>query len=126
MSRSRGFTLIETLIASLILVSGLVAVAAMFSYSIRTNLINQRRTAALALLYDKIEELKSIPLTDSRWNAGNYSDVIVTAGGTYFRKWNVSGTASRRLTVVIQTQYPGSTGGLRELCRATTSVSEKF
>jgi hypothetical protein len=98
----------------------------MFSYSIRTNLINQRRTAALALLYDKVEELKSIPVKDARWNTGDYSDVIVTAGGTYVRKWNVSGTASRQLTVVIQTQYPGSPGGLRELCRATTSVSEKF
>src|SRR5437016_12263205 len=62
-----GFTLIETLIATLVLVSGLVAVAAIFLYSVDTGLRNQRRTAATALLYEKMEQFRSAPVDDSIW-----------------------------------------------------------
>jgi type II secretory pathway pseudopilin PulG len=55
---SGGFTLIETLLATAILVTGLVAVAYLFTYSIRTNMMMEQQTSATLLLYNKMEELR--------------------------------------------------------------------
>ena len=65
MRSNRGFTLIETLITTAIMVSGLVAVASMFSYSVTTNLTNQQRTAGTMLLYEKMEIFKATALANS-------------------------------------------------------------
>jgi prepilin-type N-terminal cleavage/methylation domain-containing protein len=66
----RGFTLIETLITTAIMVSGLVAVATVFSYSVATNLTNQQRTAGTMLLYEKMEIFKATSLSNSMWTVG--------------------------------------------------------
>ena len=101
----RGFTLIETLITAAILVSGLVAVALLFSYTARTTLNNQKRTTATLLLYDKMEELKS-----SRITIGGSDEI-----DSFRRVWQVESTYPPKVTVVV---YFGG----RELIRAATMV----
>ena len=63
--RNRGFSLIETLIATLILLTGVAGVASIFSFSARTNLYNEQRTTATTLLCEKMEHFKSIPIDDA-------------------------------------------------------------
>ena len=115
----RGFTLIETLIATFVLSSGLVAVAWLFAYSVKTDLNNQQRTVATVMLYEKIEEFKAMPLNDPAWAPGEYSDYE----GRYLRRWQISGTISKTLTVVVYTERAGLTNRMMELSRATTMVS---
>ena len=59
MTERNGFTLIEGLITTLILVTGLAAVAGVFSYSsLRSSQVLQE-TAAIALISAKMEDLKA-------------------------------------------------------------------
>src|SRR5213082_3466033 len=73
---SAGFTLIETVIATAILVAASVTVASLFVSSIRTNLDNRNRTIADLLLSDKIEELSVTPPSSSQWTAGDYLEYV--------------------------------------------------
>ena len=146
--RAMGFTLIETLIATVVLVSGMVAVAGMFAYSAQTALNNQRRTSAAALLYEKMEQFRSTPSSDSMWSpggslnptfpaAGYFDDVILDATGSlnssttdpsapFIRVWQVLPTVPRSVTIAVYALKPGSTRRALELVRATTVAGSRF
>jgi prepilin-type N-terminal cleavage/methylation domain-containing protein len=146
-SERRGFTLIESLITTAILALGLIAVASLFSYSTGTNYTNRQRTAAMLLLYEKMEMFRSTPLTSSPWIVGgglntaapvdgyfDYASIstsgtitvdTTSTGAPYLRVWQVSGTSPRTVTVIVCTQRAGATGQRMELARATTMASSK-
>ena len=117
MASRNGFTLIETLITALILVTGLAAVAGAFSYGIETNRRIRFKITATALLSTKMEELKAtrdlLP--------GRYSD---DASPGYRRTWEITPEMPRRVTVVIYARQPS--GGIVELVRATTLIGQDF
>jgi len=125
MSTRRGFTLLEVLITIAILTTGLVSIAAMFTYSARSNTATQRRTAAVMLVSEKMEEFKFISLRDSRWTAGGSLDPANPVSGYfdsdsgYTRVWQITGTLPRTVTVAV---YADRT----ELARATTMNSRVF
>jgi prepilin-type N-terminal cleavage/methylation domain-containing protein len=143
-----GFTLIETLITTLILVSGLVAVAQLFSYTVAANISNQQRTAATILVTEKIEQLKSVSIRNPLWLAGGglsprapvvgfYDYVSIAADGTptidsatpsppYIRVWQITGSVPRSLTVIVYAQRFGLTQSPFELARAVTMVGDVF
>jgi prepilin-type N-terminal cleavage/methylation domain-containing protein len=114
----RGFSLIETLIATFILTSGLVAVAWLFVYSAKVTVTNERRTIATFILHEKLEQFKSTPLTDTRWTPGEYSE----SDGAYLTVWRVTNTHPRTLTVVVYGRVDGLMTRL-ELAKATTMVA---
>ena len=148
MRNNPGFTLIETLITTLVLVSGLVAIAAIFSYSASTSLNNQLRTAATALLYEKMEQFKSAPISDSVWVPGGSLNLAFPAGGyfdyvklddagvlnstttdtsaPFIRVWQVSATVPRSVTIAVYALKAGMTRRGFELIRATTVVESTF
>src|ERR1051325_11271540 len=107
-----GFTLVETLIAMLILTVGLAGVAFVFLYSVRTTWLNQQRTTAELLLEQKLDKLRAAPLNDHVWLPGQYSDY----SGPYRRTWRISGASIRTLNVTVST-------GVLELSRATTMAA---
>ena len=114
--KRRGFTLVETLITMLILTSGLVSVALVFAYSVRTNLNNHQRTAATLLLQDKLEQLKAMPFTDPSWSPGEYSD----HPGKFIRNWRITGDSLRTLTIIVYAERSGLTNSPMEMARAVT------
>jgi prepilin-type N-terminal cleavage/methylation domain-containing protein len=59
--REQGFTLIETMVAMLVLVFGLVAVANLFFLAQSANSVANHQTAAAALATDVLERLKARP-----------------------------------------------------------------
>jgi len=61
-----GFTLIELMIASLILVMGVVSVMSMVLFALSANFTSKVESTALHLTEQKLEELKSLPIDDSR------------------------------------------------------------
>jgi Tfp pilus assembly protein PilV len=112
---NRGFTLIEVVMTAGILLCGLVAVAAVFSFAVRVNATNRQMAVATSLLYDKMEELRS----SSAWTTGTDSESVVVGGETYMRVWEVSGDVPRQVTVIVKRHQS-------ELIRATTLVSPSF
>jgi len=109
---NRGFTLIETLFTAVIVASGLVTVATIFSFAIQANISNRQMAVATSLVYDKMEELK--------WAASpSDGSEQLTLNGTYTRTWRISSTDPRTVTVTV---YANN----RELVEAMTIISPWF
>ena len=147
MRSSRGFTLIETLLATGILVTALLSIAVLFSYSIRTNLLNQQRTTATLLAMSKIEDLRSTSSINDFTNGGGLDGsnpapsyweyvsistmglfTIDTSTNTapYLRLWQIDGTNPKLITVVVFAQRSGITGERIELARSTTGLTNGY
>ena len=122
--RHSGFTLIEVLIACLVVTCGLAEVASMFSFAVRANLFNRQMARATALLNDKMEQFKSTPLEDPLWSNPDGFD-NVTEETTYLRVWHVTSEIPRTVTVTVSGRS-ALTGRQTELIRATTMVSSTF
>ncbi len=59
-SNEAGFSLIETMVATLLLATGLVATAQMFALATRGNIAAQRSTYTATLAQDKMEQLRGL------------------------------------------------------------------
>lgn len=71
---SEGFTLIEVLISVAIFSIGVLAVAAMQLSSVRGNAVARGVTEKVSLASDRMEELLSLPYTDTLLAAGEHSE----------------------------------------------------
>ena len=123
---SRGFTLLETLITTAILVFGLAAIGLIFSYTARTNINTQQRTTATLLAYEKLEELRSTSITGGIWIPGSYTDYRRVSETAYMRQWQITNTTPRRITIAVFATAAGLTGRRMELIRAATVVGDTF
>ena len=91
MTTERGFTLIELMIASLVLIIGLAAVATMIGYSLTSNLITKNESLALSLAEKELERLKSLSITDTLLAAGGStvgSDGKISFSGSAVANYN--------------------------------------
>jgi prepilin-type N-terminal cleavage/methylation domain-containing protein len=137
MSSRRGFTLIETLIASAILVSGLVAVASMFAASIAANRTNGQRAVAAALVSEKLEQFQTARFDSPEWRIGGSLNPLVPVDGwfdeapagawRYLRIWQITGSPTlRAVTIIVCIQPAGSTRPPMELQRGTMFAASTF
>jgi prepilin-type N-terminal cleavage/methylation domain-containing protein len=118
-SKSRGFTLIESLITAAIVAGGLVALASIFSVAIRANISNRQMAVATALMYDKMEELKWAAVVSSG------SDQI-TLDDNYIRTWHVVAGDPQSVTVTVYAVSNPLTHHETELIQATMLISPAF
>ena len=81
-----GFTLIEMMVAILLLGVGLMGLAALSSTVTRANVHSSARTTANALAQERIERLR----TDAYDAIVNGSDVRTVDGIAYARSWDIS------------------------------------
>jgi Tfp pilus assembly protein PilV len=109
-----GFSLVETLMTTTVVVTGLSALLLLFSYSVRTNIQSRHRTTATALLANKMEDLRFDPNPQE----GEYSEFVSVEGVSvpYRQVWKIAGS-SRQATVVVY--IAGAAGGHLELARGT-------
>ena len=113
LTSERGFTLIETTVAAIILTVGLVALAELLAVSVRMHKLGRDSAQATRLAQDKFEELMKLnfaapalsPATcaDSLGaNTNNCFDVPANSG--YTRRWRVlagpAGNAALRTVTV--------------------------
>lgn len=134
MTLNRGSALIESLIAAIILVSGLVAIASIFSITTGVQFRNQKRTMATLLLYDKMEQLQGASAAaggslDPMNPAEGFMDYVRVAsdgqivpasgnsGSAYLRLWQVQDAGNPAITIAVF-EGLGATSPL-ELIRAT-------
>ncbi len=103
---SSGFTLIEVLIAIIVLVIGLLGVAGMATTVITGNTLGREITTATTLAQDKIEELKSADYA----NITTGSD---TRESVYTRTWTVTADSPvagmKTVNVAVAFSWKGTT-----------------
>ena len=92
--RVRGFSLIEFMIACVVLTSGMLGLAVLLAAGIQSNSLGGNTNVALALAQSKIEDLRNLDAANAaRANGGglvssvtNYHD----ASGIFIRRWELS------------------------------------
>lgn len=90
-SNQNGFTLLELLIALVILSIGLLGLAGLHIAAIRGNMSGFKISEASAVAQQRLEELKAIDMASAVLSAGNHVDGnIVVQGITYNRSYAVS------------------------------------
>jgi len=111
LTSERGFTLIEAMIASVILTVGLVALAGLLAVTVRMHQLGRGSTTSYRLAQGKLEELMklnfnsaaSIQITGSDSLGANVANYFDAPAG-YTRRWLVQagpgGNASLRLVTV--------------------------
>ena len=107
-ARMRGFSLLEVLVATTIVIVGVAALAQLMAFAGHANLRGKQTTIAAALAQDKIEELPdsafgqdSSPPDTLDSNVEGYCDFVdaagrllgagpaAPAGSAYLRRWSV-------------------------------------
>lgn len=106
----RGFTLVETLIAMVILTVGLVSMAELMAITLRMQMLGRNETAAIRLVQSKIDELVAVDFANATVAVGGSLDADVAnynddpADG-FHRRWQIAAVAGetnvRTLTVRI-------------------------
>ena len=100
----QGFSLVEVLIANVILAVGVLSVAQLFTLAIASNVAAARRTEATILASQKLEELRAMPWGTEE-GSGN-SDAI----GSYLRYWStepLAGDPVRSVVLQVRVTWNG-------------------
>ena len=90
LQRDEGFTLLEVMIALVILSVGLLGLAALQLVAIKSNAFSSEMTYATMLAQQHAEILKSRAFTDSDLAAGDHSATGNSKGVHYTVAWNVT------------------------------------
>jgi prepilin-type N-terminal cleavage/methylation domain-containing protein len=97
--KQEGWTLIEVLVAVVILCVGLLAVGTMQISAIRGNFMGGNTSIALTLASQKMEDLFNKNYTDAALANGAHTEQVsdsgvVAAGGFYRRDWTIADTVT--------------------------------
>lgn len=119
--RETGFTLIECVIAIVLILVGLLAVYSLVVYSVQTQLRSTNLVTANSLARQKIEELRNAARTAGgslTTNATNYFD---TPSSSFIRRWQISDDSIGTQTVSV-TVVPSVSSTLQPQVSITTKM----
>jgi len=111
----RGFTLIETAIALVVMMIIGLAVASLFVYAIKFNSGANDRLISLAIAQQRMERLRKTPFTDPVFSASSTTETITNASRTYNIVTTVCSTStcggsSTLKLITVQVTSLGATG----------------
>lgn len=114
--RERGFTLIETLIAMVVLIFGLVAVSHLILVATSSNAIANRSTVATSLASLQMERLMTTPYASLVAGGGVESteagfeleETMGGAGGVYVTRWQITDMGEGLMCIRVRTQARGA------------------
>ena len=117
----QGFTLIETCIAMMIMMVAGLAVAGLFTYSIRYNAGGNDRAVAISIAQQQIEQLRVVAFNDSTLNVSAATVLtpdVVSNGRTYRVTRTVTGSNNdaggnptlKTITIRVDPKSPGWAG----------------
>jgi prepilin-type N-terminal cleavage/methylation domain-containing protein len=103
-SKQSGFTLIECVIAIVLILVGLLAVFSLVVYSVKTQSMSRDLVTANSLARQKIEELKNATRTAGGSLTANTNGYYDNPSSSFIRRWQISsdsvGTQTVSVTVV--------------------------
>jgi prepilin-type N-terminal cleavage/methylation domain-containing protein len=109
LSKSKGFTLIEILLAIVILSISLLALAALMATTTRNNSFGGHLTEAATYAQDSLERFRTLRPQDIPEGPDNDSVTDPINGITYSRNWNVVTNGNlRTITITISWTDPTS------------------
>jgi Tfp pilus assembly protein PilV len=103
--QEKGFTLIETATALLVMMIGGLGICAVFAYAIKNNTGSRDRAAALAVAQQQMETYRNLTFTDTALNATSTNPAAVTvtnAERTYSVRTTITNTTASMKTIRIQ------------------------
>jgi len=104
LKRSKGFSLIEVLIALVILAISLLALAGLMVTTTKNNSSGAHVTEAATFAQDKLEELKVTPWANIVTGSDTVGGPLISTGISYARSWTVAtdGTGNvKTITITI-------------------------
>ena len=129
----RGFSLIELMIAAVILVMGVVSVMSLVLFALSASYASRIESAALRLSQQKLEELRSLPIDDVKLlgpgslldsqrkiDFGTAADPAYSVAETlilnwtkntslhFETRWNVAPQGAKKIIIVATRQTDGS------------------
>jgi Tfp pilus assembly protein PilV len=90
----RGFTMIETVVALVVMMVVGLGAASLFMYSTRNNSGAADRAAALAIAQQRMERLRSVTFTDATLNVGTTNATVTSDGRRYRVQTTICNTAA--------------------------------
>ena len=107
-----GFTLIETTIASLVMLVGALACSSLFVFSVQNNIGGSERALAMAVAQQQLEQIRSVKYEDATLTAGTTTSTVTNGERNYTvqrvvaAQTNADGTAQnlKRITVTVTPQ----------------------
>src|SRR5688572_20887975 len=109
----RGFTLIETTIASLVMLVGALAVSSLFVFSTQNNVGGSERALAMAVAQQQLEQIRSV----------GYEDSTLTSGTQTFTVKNGQRSYSVQRVVADEKNADNSLKGLKKITITVTPSS---
>jgi len=79
----RGFTIIETTIASLVMLVGALGVSSLFLFSTQNNIGGSERALAMAVAQQQLEQIRSVTFEDTTLTAGTTTTTVTSGGRPY-------------------------------------------
>src|SRR4030095_5153719 len=78
-----GFTLIETTIASLVMLVGALACSSLFVFSVQNNIGGSERALAMAVAQQQLEQIRSVKYEDATLIAGTTTSTVTNGVRSY-------------------------------------------
>ena len=103
--KQKGFTLIETAAALLVMMIGGLGICAVFAYAIKNNTGSRDRAAALAVAQQKMEAYRHLMFTDAALTATGSvvtPETVTSANRTYSVRTTITDTTSSLKTIQIR------------------------
>jgi Tfp pilus assembly protein PilV len=100
--QERGFTLMETATALLVMMIGGLGICAVFAYAIENNTGSRDRAAAIAVAQQQMERYRSLTFTDAGLTAAVSTTNVESAGRTYKVKTTIANTTTSLKTITIE------------------------
>ena len=105
----RGFTLIETTIASVIMLVAGLGVSSLFMFSTQNNIGGGERALAMAVAQQQLEQIRSVRFEDTTLTVGTTTSTVTNGGRNYTvqrvvaNETHSDGTAKnlRRITIRV-------------------------
>jgi len=124
-----GFTLIEALIAVLVLVIGIMAIASLFAVAATSNSVANQSTAATSAAAETLEQLKAMPFSaltvggglTGTCTAGAYSRCDNIPGvGIINTHWRIASATNNMMIITVRSEGTGVLSGARSRAEFTT------
>jgi len=106
----RGFSLIETCIAMVVMMVAGLAVSSLFVFSLQNNVGGNERALAMAVAQQQLEQLRSVDFADATLSTGSSTTTVTSGGHDY--------TVVK--TITDETNADGSNKQLRKITITVT------
>jgi type II secretory pathway pseudopilin PulG len=130
-SHEAGFTLVEALVAMVVLSFGLIAVTNLMLVAASSNTVANQATAAATVASQRLEILKQIPFGTAPFDAGTVGGVTadmagftqddaVPGVGAIHTRWQVTRINSQAYFITVRSEGLGVLTGARSRAEFTT------